>query len=375
MNALDKRHMTTALTLAARGLGLVAPNPAVGCVIAKGARVLGRGWTQPGGRPHAEAVALAQATERYGAEAIKGATAYVSLEPCAHHGLTPPCANALVAAGIARVVSPLSDPDPRVDGRGFEILREAGIAVEIGGMEAEARAVNAGFLSRLRRQRPHVTLKMAATLDGRIATSTGESKWITGPEARRRVHLMRARSDAVLIGAGTARADDPMLDVRGLGMNAASPIRVVADPMLSLETSSRLVRSAMDGGPPLWLAHGPHAEDTDQAVFAMLTVKRVEIPFDADGKLDLAALLRQLAARDVARVMCEGGGRIASALLSADLVDEIVWFTAGAAIGAEGLPSLGAMNLGQLVDAPRFRLVQVEPVGADVMSLWRPTAA
>ncbi len=372
MNALDKRHMTTALTLAARGLGRVAPNPAVGCVIAKGARVLGRGWTQPGGRPHAEAVALAQATERYGAEAIRGATAYVSLEPCAHHGRTPPCANALVAAGIARVVAPLSDPDPRVDGGGFAILREAGVTVEIGAMAAEATAVNAGFLRRLTDGRPHLTLKMAATLDGRIATATGESRWITGAEARRRAHLMRARADAVLIGAGTARADDPALDVRGLGLESASPIRVVADPRLSLEPTSRLVESARNVGPPLWLAHGPQAGGADIERFAaMENVEPVRISLDADGRLDLSDLMSKLATRDITRVLCEGGGRIASALLRGGLVDEIVWFSAGAAIGAEGLPALGAMDLTQLLDAPRFTLDRVETVGPDLMSVWR----
>ncbi len=370
MNALDKRHMATALSLAARGLGRVAPNPAVGCVIAKGARVLGRGWTQPGGRPHAESVALDQARNRFGGDAIRGATAYVSLEPCAHHGRTPPCANALVDAGIARVVCPLSDPDPRVDGSGFEILRAAGVKVEIGVMADDAAHVNAGFLHRLSQGRPHVALKMAATLDGRIATATGESRWITGPEARRRAHLMRARSDAVLIGAGTARADDPMLDVRGLGLEAASPIRVVADPMLSLEPTSRLARST-ENGPPLWLAHGAAAPDERRASLIAAGADLIEIGLGASGKLDIPALLAALGERDVTRLMCEGGGRLAAALLLARAVDEIVWFSAGAAIGAEGLPALGAMELMQLPDAPRFRLERVERIGADVMSVWR----
>jgi len=363
--------MASALALARRGLGRVAPNPAVGCVIARGAVVLGRGWTQPGGRPHAETVALAQARELFGAEAIRGATAYVSLEPCAHHGRTPPCALALTEAGIGRVVAPLADPDPRVSGRGFEMLREAGVTVEIGLMAAEAARVNAGFLSRLARGRPHLTLKMAATLDGRIATATGESRWITGPEARRSVHMMRAQSDAVLIGAGSARSDDPTLDVRGLGLESASPIRVVADPTLSLAPTSRLARSAAEGGPPLWLAHGPRARVEDKQALASGAAIAIEIAEDAEGRLDMAALMRALGDRGLTRVLCEGGGRLASALLRARLVDEIVWFSAGAAIGAEGLPSLGAMEMATLADAPRFALERVERLGSDVMSVWR----
>ncbi|MDT8342945.1 MAG: bifunctional diaminohydroxyphosphoribosylaminopyrimidine deaminase/5-amino-6-(5-phosphoribosylamino)uracil reductase RibD, partial [Thermohalobaculum sp.] len=210
-SADDRRWMAMALGLARRGLGRVAPNPAVAALIVAEGQLLGRGVTAPGGRPHAEALALAQAMDLGGPDAARGATAYVTLEPCAHHGLTPPCAEALAAAGIARLVCPLSDPDPRVSGRGFVHLRAAGIAVETGLMAAEAAALNAGFLSRITRARPHLTLKLATTLDGRIATASGESRWITGPGARLRVHALRARADAILIGAGTARADDPML--------------------------------------------------------------------------------------------------------------------------------------------------------------------
>ncbi len=218
----DPRHMAHALGLARRGLGRVWPNPAVGCVLVKGSRVLGRGFTQPGGRPHAETVALAAA-----GEGARGATAYVTLEPCAHHGRTPPCAGALAAAGVARVVTAIEDPDPRVSGRGHAMLRAAGIAVTEGVLAEEARALQRGFLSRVVRGRPMVTLKLAASLDGRIATAAGESRWITGPGARARVHAMRAMHDAVMVGAGTARADDPMLTVRGLGVDH-QPVRVVA---------------------------------------------------------------------------------------------------------------------------------------------------
>ena len=208
----DRRYMALALSLGARGLGQVWPNPAVGCVIVKDGRIVGRGRTAPGGRPHAEPQALAQA-----GAAARGATVYVTLEPCAHFGKTPPCARALIEAGVSRVVSALEDPDPRVDGGGHEMLRAAGIAVETGVMADEARAAQIGFLTRITQGRPMVTLKLASSFDGRIATAAGESQWITGPGARRMVHAMRMSHDAVLVGGGTARADDPMLTVRGMG--------------------------------------------------------------------------------------------------------------------------------------------------------------
>ena len=215
--AEDADWMAAALSLARRGLGQVWPNPAVGCVIVKDGRVLGRGWTQPGGRPHAETMALAQA-----GDGARGATAYVSLEPCAHHGKTPPCADALIASGIARVVMPLEDPDPRVSGKGVARLHDAGISVEIGLLAAEAEAVNCGFLMRQRSGRPWVTLKLAASLDGRIATSTGQSQWITGPEARRHVHAMRLRHDAVMVGAGTVTVTLAVEVTEPLGFVAVS---------------------------------------------------------------------------------------------------------------------------------------------------------
>ena len=372
----DVRWMRMALTLAARSLGRVAPNPAVGAVLVKDGRVLGRGVTADGGRPHAEAVALAQAGLRYGAEALKGATAYVTLEPCAHHGQTPPCAEALIAAGIARLVCPLQDPDPRVSGQGFAALRAAGVLVEAGLMEAEARRLNAGFLSRIERRRPHLTLKLAATLDGRLATRSGESRWITGAPARAVVHLMRARSDAVLIGAGTARADDPMLDVRGMGRmgRAAQPVRVVADGGLSLPLTGRLVASAREI--PVRVLHRPGAPAERRAALEGLGVGTVEVAARAgglldDGLLDMSEALRLLAGDGITRVLCEGGGKLAAALLAAGLVDEIALFTAGKAFGGDGVAAVGAFGLDRLAEAPGFDLETVAPVGADVLSLWR----
>jgi diaminohydroxyphosphoribosylaminopyrimidine deaminase/5-amino-6-(5-phosphoribosylamino)uracil reductase len=365
----DPRWMGSALALARRSLGRTWPNPAVGTVIVRGDRALGRGATAPGGRPHAETVALAHARARYGADALRGATAYVSLEPCAHHGRTPPCTDALIAAGIARVVCPMIDPDPRVAGRGAEALREAGVEVEIGLLAEAARRVNAGFLSRLQRGRPHVVLKLATTLDGRIATRRGESRWITGDEARRRVHLMRAAHDAVLIGAGTARADDPVIDVRGLGLEERAPVRVLADGALSVPLTGRLLRTA--GDQPLWVLHRAGADLTRRAALADLGAVPMEVATDGKGVLSMASAMAKLAERGITRLLCEGGGRLAASLLAADLVDEIALFTAGKTIGGDGVPSVQGFGLERLEAAPGFALERVEPVGRDVLSWWR----
>lgn len=357
----DLRYMRLALSLARRGLGRVWPNPAVGCVIVNGGRIVGRGWTQPGGRPHAEPVALAQA-----GDAAKGATVYVTLEPCAHHGKTPPCAEALIAAGVARVVCALGDPDPRVDGGGFDMLRAAGIAVDIGLCAAEARADQAGFLSRVTRGRPMLTLKLASSFDGRIATASGESQWITGPEARRHVHAMRANHDAVMVGAGTVRDDDPSLTVRGLGV-AQQPVRVVLSRHLDLPLDSQLARTARDV--PVWICHGRRA--APELISAWEGVGARLIPVDeAQATLDPASVLQALGERGLTRVYCEGGGGLAASLLIADLVDDLVGYGAGLAIGAEGRPSLAAMGLSRLVEAPRFDLVDCRDIGGDVLHRW-----
>lgn len=357
----DRRWMAAALTLARRGLGRVAPNPAVGCVIVKDGRAVGRGWTRPGGRPHAERVALDQA-----GAAARGAVAYVSLEPCAHHGRTPPCADALVAAGIARVVSSLADPDPRVNGRGFARLRAAGLTVTTGVMAAEAERLNEGFLSLRRRGRPHLTLKLAASLDARIATASGESRWISGPEARAHAHLLRAEHDAILVGMGTVRADDPALDCRLPGLEDRSPLPVVADPRLTLPAGARLVRDAPRRG--LIVLHGPIAAPPP----CPPGVTRVETPLAAGGGLDLPAALTALGGLGLTRVLCEGGGRLAAGLIGAGLVDEIAWIQAGVALGAEGAPALGPLGLGRLAEAPRFVSVEARALGPDRLTLWRP---
>ncbi len=357
----DSRFMALALSLGRRGQGTTWPNPAVGCVIVQDGRTIGRGWTQPGGRPHAETEALAMA-----GAAAPGAAVYVSLEPCAHHGATPPCADALIAAGVARVVAPLEDSDPRVSGEGFRRLREAGIEVSTGILAAEAERDHAGFFLKTEQQRPFITLKLASSLDGRIATATGESQWITGPEARREVHAMRARHDAVMVGGGTARADDPALTVRGLGV-ARQPLRVVVSRRLDLPLMSTLARTAHEV--PLWLMHGPDADPALSQAWDGVGAKRLECGLDGTH-LDIASVLEQLAAEGLTRVFCEGGGALAASLLAADLVDELITFTAGMAIGAEGTPSIGALGLERLAAAPRFALSETRTIGPDILTRW-----
>jgi diaminohydroxyphosphoribosylaminopyrimidine deaminase/5-amino-6-(5-phosphoribosylamino)uracil reductase len=359
----DARHMAHALGLAARGLGRVWPNPAVGCVIvAQGGRVVGRGHTAPGGRPHAEALALAEA-----GPAARGATAYVTLEPCAHPGRGPACSASLAASGVARVVTAMTDPDPRVNGQGHATLRAAGVTVTEGVLGEQARALQRGFLTRLATGRPMVTLKLATSLDGRIATAAGESRWITGPQSRARVHLMRARHDAVMVGAGTVRADDPDLTVRGLGP-LPQPVRVVVSASLDLPPASRLAATARDT--PVWIVHGPAVPPAATARWTDAGARLIAVPAAPDGTLDPAAALSALGAAGLTRVLCEGGGRLAAALLAAGLVDEIALFSAGLSLGADGTPAIGLLGLTHLADAPRFRLHAVTPVGPDSLSTW-----
>jgi diaminohydroxyphosphoribosylaminopyrimidine deaminase/5-amino-6-(5-phosphoribosylamino)uracil reductase len=357
----DLHHMRAALALASRGLGNAWPNPAVGCVLVRDGVVVGRGWTQPGGRPHAET----QALDRAG-EAARGTTAYVTLEPCSHHGRTPPCCDALIRAGVARVVAAQRDPDPRVDGRGLNRLRDAGIEVTEGLLEAEARALSAGFLKRITEGLPLVTLKLASTLDGRIATASGESRWITGAAARREVHALRARHDAVMVGSGTALADDPELTARIPGIHPVPMLRVVADARLRLPPASKLVRTAREH--PTWLLTGAGHRPSALAPYIQAGVEVVVIRRGRNGGLQPRPMLQALAARGVTRVLVEGGAGLAAALLQAGLVDRLVWFHAPGVMGAEGWPSTGPLALQRLSAMPRFRLVQTRPLGQDVLS-------
>jgi diaminohydroxyphosphoribosylaminopyrimidine deaminase / 5-amino-6-(5-phosphoribosylamino)uracil reductase len=356
------KHMAHALSVGSRGLGRTWPNPAVGCVIVQGSRIVGRGWTQPGGRPHAEVMALQQA-----GQAARGATAYVTLEPCAHHGQTPPCAESLIGAGITHVVTALTDPDPRVSGQGHAMLRAAGIEVTEGVLSDAARTANAGFLKRVTQGLPLVTLKLATTIDGRIATSTGESRWITSPQSRRAVHALRLTHDAVLIGAGTARADDPDLTVRDIGAGH-QPIRILMDPRLSHSPQSRLGQTARLS--PIWLCHTKAAPTEARAAWANTGATLIECAADS-AQINLTDALQRLATLGLTRILCEGGATLAASLITNHLVDHLITFTAGKLIGANGHPALGPLPDAPLKDLPTLTLIKTHQIGPDTMSHWR----
>ena len=361
----DKEGMALALAWAAKGMYITAPNPRVGCVIVRDGEVIGAGHTQPAGQAHAEIQALRDAAAR--GNDVRGATAYVTLEPCSHYGRTPPCSNALIEAGLGRVVAAMGDPNPLVAGRGMAQLAAAGIEVSSGLLADAAYELNIGFFSRMRRGRPWVRLKTAASLDGMTALENGESQWITGAAARRVVHAMRMRHDAVMVGAGTARADDPSLTVRDMGV-ARQPVRVVISRHLDLPLDSVLARTARDV--PLWVLCGKGAAERVCAAWQELGARVLAVATGAGGQVDVADALQVLGREGLTSVFCEGGGALAASLLSADLVDDLVGFTAGMAIGAEGQPAIGAMGLAQLSEAPRFQLRKAGRVGADVLHEW-----
>jgi diaminohydroxyphosphoribosylaminopyrimidine deaminase/5-amino-6-(5-phosphoribosylamino)uracil reductase len=356
----DEKHMKAALALAERGIGETWPNPSVGCVVVKDGRIVGRGWTGVGGRPHAEPQALAAA-----GEAAQGSTVYVTLEPCAHFGQTPPCTEALIAAQVSRVVIGAADPDPRVNGQGVAQLRRAGIAVTEGVLQSEAEAVAAGFLNRLRTGRPLVTLKLASTLDGRIATGAGESRWITSEAARRAAHALRGRHDAILVGAGTVVADDPELTCRLPHVRQRPIVRVVADSHLRIPLTARILASAAEIPTWLWVAEG--ADPLRLRAVAELGVKIIRLPLTSLG-VDLKEGLRALGEEGITSVLVEGGAQIAAALLKQNLVDRLVWFHAPAVMGGDGWPAVQALGIDRLEQMPRFQRQSVQVFGPDVMS-------
>jgi len=357
----DTRFMALALTLGGRGLGNAWPNPAVGAVVVKDGVLVGRGWTQPGGRPHAEVEAM----RRAGA-AARGATLYATLEPCSHHGQTPPCVDAILAAGIARVVSALEDPNPKVAGEGHARLRARGIAVDVGVGAEEARRAHAGHIRRVRDGRPHVTLKLAVSADGKVGLPGRKPARITGEAATARVHLMRATNDAVLTGIGTVLADDPQFTCRLPGMEERSPVRVVLDSQLRLPVDSRLTGSAtrtLD-----WVFIDESAKPDHEATLTQAGVEVLRVP-GAEGKLDLAAVLRGLASRGITRVMVEAGPIVSASFLAADLVDEAALFRSPDALG-EGIDALEGMPLSALTLSPRLRLGGSEQVGSDTLEMF-----
>jgi diaminohydroxyphosphoribosylaminopyrimidine deaminase / 5-amino-6-(5-phosphoribosylamino)uracil reductase len=361
---IDAQLMSAALTLARRGLGNTSPNPAVGCILARpdmGDRVVGRGWTQPGGRPHAETEAVKRA-----GDLSQGATAYVTLEPCCHQGKTPPCTDALIAAGVGRVVVALEDPDPRVAGQGVAALTQAGIQVEVGMHSDEASYLNAGFIKRLTSARPHITLKTATSQDGMIASRVGHAEWITGVLARNYGHSLRARNDAIMTGMGTVRIDNPNLTCRLPGLEGASPIRVVLDPRLEIPADSNLVSTATET--PTWIVTGQNGPSVSHEGVRVLTAG-----LNDDGTLDVTQVVSLLAEHDLNRVLLEAGGKMNAAFLRAGLVDEIYWFRAPRVIGGDGVSAIEGVCVEQLVETPAFRHTGSLKLGVDRLETYVAT--
>ena len=358
----DRRFMELALALGRRGQGRSWPNPAVGAVIVKDGVIVGRGWTQPGGRPHGEPEALRRA-----GDAARGATLYVTLEPCSHFGKSPPCADAVIAAGIKRVVAAIEDPNPEVAGQGHARLRAAGIHVDVGLCAAEAAFDHAGHFRRIRDKRPHVILKLAASPDGKIGAAGGKPVAITGEAARHRVHLLRAQSDAILVGIGTVLADDPLLTCRLPGMAARSPVRVVLDQNLRMPGASQLVRTARET--PLWVIASELAEAAAATRLGAVGAQIMRVPPCTSG-LDLPAVLQALAGKGITRLMVEGGSRVAASFVAADLVDEIWLFRGAEAVGEGGVDALDAMPLSKITQSQAYKVHASETFGKDTLTIY-----
>jgi diaminohydroxyphosphoribosylaminopyrimidine deaminase / 5-amino-6-(5-phosphoribosylamino)uracil reductase len=359
----DRRFMQLALNLGRRGLGRTWPNPAVGAVIVKDGVIVGRGWTQPGGRPHAEPEALRRA-----GEAARGATLYVTLEPCSHFGRSPPCADAVIAAGISRVVTAIEDPNPLVAGQGHAKLRAAGVTVDVGLCAAEAAHDHAGHFRRVRDKRPHVILKLAVSSDGKIAGRGHKTVAITGESARTRVHLLRAQCDAILVGIGTVQADDPLLTCRLPGMEKRSPVRVVLDTALRIPGSSQLVHSAR--ATPLWVVASETAEAAAATRLGAAGAQVVRLPPRTIPALDLLAVLHTLSERNITRMLVEGGSRVASAFIAADLADEIWLFRGPQPIGEGGIAALDALPLDAITQSPAYRVHASETFDDDTLTIY-----
>ena len=362
----DESYMRIALGLARRGLGNVWPNPAVGCLIVKEDSVIGRGWTQPGGRPHAETEALSRAGDN-----AKGATAYVTLEPCSHTGKTPPCALALIEAGIKRVVVAVEDPDPRVSGRGIKMLKEAGIDVEMNVCREEALEVNEGFFLKVLKNRPLFTLKCATTLDGKIAVHTGESQWITESPTRKQGHLLRATHDAIMVGIGTASDDNPELTCRLPGLEGHSPIRIVVDRRMRLPLTHKLVTQA--NRIPTWMItlgdqDDIRAEAYQEAGIELITPDDVS---EFDGGITLNWVAEELGKRGLTRVLVEGGSHLAAALLRRRLVDRICWMRAPRIMGHDGIPVVQAFGVDHLEETPFYDRTGTFESGDDLVENYR----
>lgn len=364
----DRRHMRAALTLARRGLGNVWPNPAVGCVLVRedlNDRIVGRGWTQPGGRPHAETEAL-----RLAGDLAAGATAYVTLEPCNHTGETGPCTEALIAAGVARVIVAAVDPDRRVAGTGLTRLSDAGIATQQGLFEAEARTLNQGYFNRVGLQRPFITMKLATTLDGRIASRTGHSQWITGPLARQRGHLLRASHDAILTGIGTVLADDPSLTCRLDGLSEQSPVRVVLDSQCRMPGDSTMVKTAHE------VAVWRYCTTLADQGFSSQGIVEKAVGADKTGRVDIAVVLGDLAEHGITRLLVEAGPAVSASFLGSGLVDAIAWFRAPSVMGSDGRAVAESIGVDDLADMAAFHLQKTYALADDTLEIYtRPDDA
>jgi diaminohydroxyphosphoribosylaminopyrimidine deaminase/5-amino-6-(5-phosphoribosylamino)uracil reductase len=356
MTSADRRMMTRALTLARRGLGKTTPNPMVGCVIVNQGEVVGEGWHRRAGTPHAEVHALRQAGER-----AHGSDLFVTLEPCSHHGRTPPCADALIAAGVKRVVVAMVDPNPKVCGAGIERLRRAGVTVEIGLLEEASRQLNAPFITHMTTGRPFVIYKGALTLDGKIATASGDSRWVTGEEARREVHRLRAQVDAVMVGVGTVLADDPELTVRH-GVRGKNPLRVVVDSTLKTPLTARLITSGVDRTMIATVSRDRHrASLFEQAGVKLLPCR------DRDGRVDLEDLLERLGRLGIQSLLLEAGGELASQALRLGVIGKFLFFLAPKLVGGDGPGPFAGQGVLQMNEALRLKDVRMRRCGTDFM--------
>jgi diaminohydroxyphosphoribosylaminopyrimidine deaminase/5-amino-6-(5-phosphoribosylamino)uracil reductase len=363
VNLAYSTHMDSALNLARRGLGNTWPNPAVGCVIVKNDRVVGRGWTQSGGRPHAETEAVRNA----GQETL-GSTAYVTLEPCNHYGKTPPCTEALIGAGVKKVVIASLDPDSRVSGSGLKRLEDAGIIVELGMAKSEANKINQGYFLRVKDFRPFITLKIATTLDGKIATRSGASEWITGELSRKTVHKLRATHDAVMVGSGTALIDNPSLVCRLPGVENKHKLRVILDGRLRLPENGILAQTAKKIPVLIFTVSG--SKDKSEKIKRLESLGVTIVIFEKnDPRLDIRNVMAEVSAHGITRLLVEGGGSLAASLLANDLVDELAWFRAPSIMGDDGLSSVAALGLDELEKMTSYSRQSLTILGNDSLEM------
>lgn len=362
-NPIDLWHMRSALNLARQGLGRVWPNPSVGCVIVKSGHVIARARTADGGRPHAETIALEMAGDK-----AEGATIYVSLEPCAHQGQTGPCAQALIDAKVAKVIVAVEDSDPRVRAKGIEMLRDAGIEVVVGLMEDRAREINKGFFYRYTHDRPMISLKTATTLDAKIATNTGESKWITGELSRARAHLIRSQHDAVAVGVNTVIADNPSLTTRLKGVNH-SAVRIVFDTNLRLTGSEKIFDEVADN--PVWIVSALEGSDPKAENLVNAGADIITVPKNESGQIDLMTAMQKIAEAGITRLMVEGGSGLMTSFIKADLYDTLYWFRAGSMIGADGLSAAQSLGIDQMDQKIKLTHSEQMSLGEDMLDIYK----